>query len=87
MPYRFVTPTVKTFPVGGHRLFEFFKAHDMGVTIYKLNGIYYEEPYPDEDTLRIATEVYAGGHVHTVSNAVAADLTTAGYGAYLTLIS
>jgi hypothetical protein len=87
MPYKFITPTIKTFPVGGHRLFEFFQKLDLGVTVYKINGTYYEDPYPDEDTLNIASAVYPGGHVNIVSNAVAAELTTAGYGAYLTLIS
>ena len=87
MPYRFTTPTIKTFPVGGHRLFQFFEKINMGVTVYKLNGKYYEDPYPSEDILNTASAVYPGGHVNIVSNAVAAELTTAGYGAYLTLIS
>lgn len=87
MPYRFTPPTIKTFPVGEHRLFQFFQKLDLGVTVYKVGSVYYEDPYPAEDVLRTASAVYAGGHVHVVSDAVAAELTTAGYGAYLTLIS
>lgn len=86
MPYRFVTPTVKVFPVGPHRLYEFFERLDTGVTVYKTGGTYYDDPFPAQDTLDAADVVYLGGHVHIVTNAVAAELTTAGYGAYLTEI-
>lgn len=87
MPYKFIPPTIKTFPVGNHRLFEFFQKLSQGVTVYKIGSVYYEDPYPDSDVLATASEVYYGGHIYTVSNTVAAALTTAGYGAYLTLIS
>lgn len=38
---------------------------------------------PDEG-LATAQVVYLGGHVHTITSAEAADLTAAGYGAYIT---
>ena len=38
---------------------------------------------PDEG-LATAQVVYLGGHVHTIASAEAADLTAAGYGAYIT---
>jgi hypothetical protein len=42
------------------------------------------ESDPDEG-LATAEQVYLGGHVHEVSDAVASELTSAGFGAYLNL--
>ena len=85
MPYIFLTPTVEEGPIGGHRLFEFYK-QPRGVTIIKYDGEYYEMRYPSEDEFVDADAVYVGGHEYVVSDAEAADLTDAGYGDNLTEI-
>lgn len=85
MPYTFVTPTVEEGPIGGHRLFEFYKM-PRGITIIKYNNEYYEMRYPSEDDFIGADAVYVGGHEYVVSDSEADDLTDAGYGDYLTEI-
>ena len=83
MPYKFVTPTVEIGPAGGHRLFEFYTL-SVGYTVVKYNGEYQDILYPSEDFLAECEEVYMGAHEHEVSNTVAAALTAAGYGEFLT---
>jgi hypothetical protein len=41
---------------------------------------------PSQDDIAAADFYFEGGHVHTVSDAVAAILTNAGYGEYLTAL-
>lgn len=84
MPYLFVGPTEKIFPVGQHRLFEFFERFDSGICLYRLNGVWYEDTFPAQDTLDLADIVYLGGHEYVVDNSTAAELTAAGYGEFLT---
>lgn len=45
-------------------------------------GVLISETGPDEG-LDTAQVVYLGGHVHEITEAEAAELTTAGYGAYI----
>ena len=67
-----------------YRLFRHFGARGpRGRTVLKINGTYATYDYPTQDQIDSATEVYLGGHVYEVSDAVATALTNAGYGARL----
>lgn len=64
------------------RLLRHFQSLPRGRNVYKLNdGSYVENDPADLDTIEIS---YLGGHTHTITDAEAASLTTAGYGAYIT---
>lgn len=66
----------------GTGILSYLRSGDRGRNVFKLvDGTYTEdEPW---DTTRI-TKVYHGGHVHTLDATEVADLTAAGYGAYIT---
>lgn len=51
-----------------------------GRTVLKVDGAYATYDYPTQDQIDSAEEVYLGGHKYTVSDSVAAALTSAGYG-------
>jgi len=85
MPYKFVTPSVKEGPIGGGRLFSFFKLL-RGVTVLKINGKYVEYRFPSADILSQADLYYLGGSEYVVSDSEAAALSAAGYSANLTAI-
>lgn len=85
MPYIFNPPTVREGPIGGHRLFEFYKMR-RGITVLKNNGVYTQVRYPYEPDVIDADIAYRGGFTYTVSDSEAASLTSAGYGSYLTSI-
>ena len=85
MPYLFKPPTVLEGPIGGHRLFDFYK-QDRGVSVLKIDGTYYDIRFPTEDLLATASEVYIGGPEYEVSDSVAAALTAAGSGDRLTAL-
>lgn len=86
MTYRFVTPSIPGVRDLSHPLSRRLR-HDVGVAVLLIGGFYTQVQNPGSDDLASATEVYLGGHEYHVSNAVAAALTTAGYGPYLTLES
>lgn len=54
-----------------------------GRTVLKIGGTYETVDNPEQDLLDSATEVYLGGHVYIVTDAVADALTVAGYGSGL----
>lgn len=90
MPYRFDPPTVAAGPRllsrsrGPER--DFFRrapALPVGQSVLKINGEYVTIMTPTVDQTLAATEYYAGGHTYTVSDTVAAALTSAGYGSCL----
>lgn len=83
--YEFRTPTVKEGPTGPTRLDQFYTL-ERGVTVLKNNGIYTLERYPLSSQVTDADIAYIGGHVYTVDDDEAADLTAAGFGEYLTEI-
>lgn len=86
MPYTFTTPTVSEGPIGGHRLFSFYK-QDRGVSLIKrAYGVYDEVRYPYFDKNIIPDGVFIGGYEYTVSDDEAASLTAAGYGSRLNRI-
>ena len=64
-----------------YRLLRHFQAISRGRNVYKLvNGTFTENEPADMDTVAIT---YLGGHQNLVSEAEAADLTAAGYGAHI----
>jgi len=64
-----------------HRLFRFFVPTARGRNVFKLNDGTFTEDQPGDSTT--IAKVYHGGHSHTVTDAEAADLMAAGYGANL----
>lgn len=78
MGYVLIPPTVEEGPIGGHRLFYFYKML-RGISILKIDGQYVEIREPSQDEIALATEVYIGGHEYPVSDAIAAELIAAGY--------
>lgn len=49
----------------------------------KESGVYTTVPNPDANRVAAAQAYYLGGHVYEVNDTIAAELTAAGYGAYL----
>lgn len=76
--YKFTTPYVEQAPIGGARLFYFYKMR-IGVTVLKIDGVYYEMLYPSDNDFKIAEVHYHGGTDNIVDEAEAADLIAAGY--------
>ena len=77
MPFRFEPPVVKE-TIGGHRLFDFYVV-PKGITVLKIDGVYYETRYPMQEDIDMADKAYIGGSVYDVSSTEAADLIAAGY--------
>ena len=70
----FRTPTVKEGPIGtGSRLFYFYKM-EVGVSIVKEDGVYYQARYLLDSDVSTYQEVYRGGFNHIVSDATKAAL-------------
>ena len=78
MGYVLIPPTIEEGPIGGHRLFYFYKMLK-SISVLKIDGQYVEIREPSQDEIALATEVYIGGHEYPVSDAVAAELIAAGY--------
>lgn len=55
-----------------------------GRTVVKVGGVYSTVDNPEQSLLDVATEVYLGGHIYTITDAVATALTAAGYGSGIT---
>lgn len=81
----FTPPTYWDRPSTGVRLIDIAVKIYHGYTVLKAkDGSYSQVTYPTSDDLAAAAAAYLGGHVYPVSDAEAAALTAAGYGAYLT---
>lgn len=78
------TPTVKEAPIGGHRLFHFYK-NDHGVSLLIHGTTVTEKRWPTVDELEACDRYYLGGHETRVDDVEADFLINAGYGDYLTL--
>lgn len=61
-------------------LFRHYKSRACGKSVLKIDGTYTTVVNPTVDQINAATEVYLGGHVYEVSDAVATALAAAGYG-------
>ena len=75
----FKTPTVQEGPIGGARLFYFYKL-DVGVSIVKQNGVYSQERYILDSDLPTFEVVYRGGRNYNVDDATKAALIAGGVG-------
>lgn len=76
--YSFFPPTIQEGPAGGNWLFARYKL-TRGISVLKIDGIYYEMRYPTQDDIAEADIFYQGGHEYTVSDSEAVDLQNAGY--------
>ncbi len=72
----FKTPTVQEGPIGGARLFYFYKM-DVGVSVVKQAGIYYLARYLVDSDIPTYEEVYRGGRNYEVSDETKAALIAA----------
>lgn len=72
------------------RAFQWYGPGPVGHTVIRTGGIYATVPHPSTDQIKAADTitgpdgqpiraVFRGGHVHVVTDAVAAELTAAGY--------
>lgn len=78
MAYIFKPPTVEEGPAGGHWLFQRYTL-SRGVSVFKLDGEYYEIRFPTQDDIDAADIFYMGGHEHVVTLEEKDDLEAAGY--------
>lgn len=77
--YLFRPPVALEGPIGGHRLFYFRKSR-RGITIIKVGATYSQVRYPLDADLQTYAAVYRGGYVHTVNDAIKAELLAANVG-------
>lgn len=68
--------------VSDRQFWKHYRAPQVGVTLYKLSGGTYTETAPAN--LEGVVVTYLGGVSHTITDAEATLLTTAGYGAQIT---
>lgn len=77
------------------RFWGYFGAQPTGQTLIRESGVWSLVSYPLQSRLEAADDIrnsagevvkgyFLGGHVHTITAAVAAELTSAGYGSYIT---
>ena len=78
MAYLFAPPTVDQGPAGGGWLFWRYTLK-RGITVYKINGVLYEDRFPIQDDLYQADVFYLGGHEYPVTEAEKNALEDAGY--------
>ena len=78
MPYLFVPPVENEGPIGGNHLFARY-TRKQGVTVYRLDGEFYEDRFPAQDDLDQADLIYLGGHEYYVTLAEKNALQAVGY--------
>jgi hypothetical protein len=78
MSYLFVPPVVDEGPMGGNWLFARY-TRKQGVTVYRLDGEWYEDRFPSQDDLLGADPIYLGGHEYIVTESEKDDLEAVGY--------
>ena len=78
MPYLFVPPVEDEGPMGGNWLFARY-TRKQGVTVYRLDGQFYEDRFPAQDDLVQADVVYLGGHEYYITLAEKNALESVGY--------
>ena len=76
--YKFITPYVEEGPAGPGPLFSRFRLN-RGVSVFKIDGEFYETRFPTEDEINQADVFYRGGYEHIIDDAAAAELVAAGY--------
>ena len=78
MSYLFVPPVEDEGPMGGNWLFARY-TRKQGVTVYRLNGEFYEDRFPAQDDLIDADLIYLGGHEYVVTEDEKDALESVGY--------
>ena len=78
MAYRFRTPTVSEGPAGEGVLFSRYRLV-RGVTVLKIQGVYYEVRFPSSEEVQEAEVAYIGGYSYEVDEAEKTALEAAGY--------
>ena len=86
MPYLFTPPVEDEGPMGGNWLFARY-TRKQGVTVYRVDGQFYEDRFPAQDDLVDADLIYLGGHEYVISNAEAQNLINLNAGYNVTLIT
>lgn len=56
------------------------------LSVWRIDGVWAQGFAPSPETVAAADRFYRGGYVHEVDTAAIEELTTAGYGAYITVI-
>jgi hypothetical protein len=78
MSYLFVPPVEDEGPMGGNWLFARY-TRKQGVTVYRLDGEFYEDRFPAQDDLIDADLIYLGGHEYVVTEDEKDALESVGY--------
>jgi hypothetical protein len=78
MAYRFTTPTISEGPAGEGRLFSRYRLV-RGVSVLKIDGVYYELRNPSSEEVQAAQAAYIGGYSYEVDLAEKTALEAAGY--------
>ena len=78
MSYLFVPPVVNEGPMGGNWLFARYP-RKQGVTVYRVDGQFYEDRFVVQDDLDNADLVYLGGHEYVVTEEEKDALEAVGY--------
>ena len=78
MSYLFVPPVENEGPMGGNWLFARY-TRKQGVTVYRVDGQFYEDRFPAQDDLIDAYLVYLGGLEYVVTEAENDALEAVGY--------
>lgn len=79
---RFTPPRVSEGMGTDHPLFRYYKI-DRGVSVLVTGSTVRQVQYPSQEDVEAADFAYLGGHIYDISDAEAATLTAAGYGAYI----
>lgn len=75
--YIFTTPVVAEGPIGGHRLFHFYKLN-RGLTVVRSGSTYSTGRWFTEDELADYDEYWIGGHEYEVTQATKDGLIAGG---------
>lgn len=78
MTYRFTTPTISEGPLGEGRLFSRYRL-PRGISVLRVDGIYYELRNPSAEEIAEASHAYIGGYSYDVNEEEKAGLEAAGY--------
>ncbi len=78
MSYLFVPPVVDEGPMGGNWLFARY-TRKQGVSVYRVDGEWYEDRFPSQDDLAFADPIYLGGHEYVVTEDEKDALESVGY--------
>ena len=78
MTYLFIPPVVDEGPMGANWLFARY-TRKQGVSVFRIDGEWYEDRFPAQDDLDASDVFYLGGHEYPVTEEEKDDLEDAGY--------